>query len=79
MGSRVAHTKGAVLIELAGVARQFEVAYKVAADRNTINLVGTQQVHFSDFNITPPRKLGGMIRTENELSVEFNLKIKVIE
>ena len=77
--SRQSVTKGAVFIELAGVSRRFDVDYKVvSADNNNINLVGSRVVNFSDFNISPPRKLGGMIRTKNELSVEFNLRLKVL-
>jgi hypothetical protein len=77
--ARQAVTKGAVFIELAGVSRRFDVDYKVvSADNNYINLVGSRVVNFSDFNLTPPRKLGGMIRTKNELSVEFNLRLKVL-
>ena len=73
-------TTGLVMIELAGVSKRFEVNYKVvAADKSYINLVGSREVHFSDFNITPPRKLGGMIRTNNELSVEFNIRMKVLD
>lgn len=72
-------TRGSVFIELAGVSKRFDVDYKVvSADNNYINLVGSRVVNFSDFNLTPPRKLGGMIRTKNELSVEFNLRIKVL-
>ena len=72
-------TKGSVFIELAGVSHRFDVDYKVvSADNNYINLVGTRVVNFSDFNLTPPRKLGGMIRTKNELNVEFNLRLKVL-
>ncbi|SHF75123.1 YceI family protein [Flavisolibacter ginsengisoli] len=77
--ARQSITKGAVFIELAGVSKRFDVDYKVvSADNNYINLVGSRVVNFSDFNISPPRKLGGMIRTRNELSVEFNLRIKVL-
>jgi len=73
-------TKGIVVIELAGVSKRFEVDYIfLPADRTSINLVGIRKVNFSDFNITPPRKLGGMIRTNNELSVSFNLRMKVID
>lgn len=72
--------KGVVIIELAGVSRQFEVDYKtVAAENDYINLVGFRRINFSDFNLTPPRKLGGMIRTNNELSVAFNLRMKVLD
>jgi len=71
--------KGIVIIELAGVSKQFDVDYTVAAvDKYNLNLVGSRQINFSDFNITPPRKLGGMIRTNNELSVVFNLRMQVL-
>jgi len=73
-------TKGMVIIELAGVSKRFEVDYKaVSSDNNFINLIGSRMVNFSDFNITPPRKLGGMIKTNNELSVVFNLRMKVLK
>ena len=71
--------KGSVLIVLAGISKHFDIDYKlVAAERGMITLEGSRTVKFSDFNLTPPRKLGGMIRTENELDVVFNLKLKVL-
>lgn len=73
-------TKGLVTIELAGVSKRFEVDYKVlSAESDYINLVGSREINFSDFNISPPSKLGGMIRTDNELSVVFNLRMKVLD
>ena len=73
------HIKGAVAITLAGVTRRFEVDYKViSVSDEVISLIGSRQVNFSDFNIVPPRKIGGMIQTNNELGVVFNLRIKVI-
>lgn len=73
-------TKGMVGIELAGVTKRFEVDYRVvSAERSYINLVGSRKVNFSDFNIIPPRKLGGMIKTNNELNVEFVLRMKVLD
>lgn len=71
---------GIVFIELAGVTKKYEVQYKViSADNTHIQLVGTRDVLFTDFNITPPKKLGGMIRTNDKLEVEFNVKMKVID
>lgn len=71
--------KGSVLIVLAGVSKHFDVDYKlVAADKTMMILEGSRKVNFSDFNLTPPRKLGGMIRTNNELDVIFNLRLKVL-
>lgn len=71
--------KGSVLIVLAGVSKHFDVDYKlISVEKGIINLEGTRKVHFSDFNLTPPKKLGGMIRTNDELNVIFNLKMKVL-
>lgn len=71
--------KGLVTIELAGVTKRFDVNYKVVpVNNNSLTLIGTRQVKFSDFNIVPPRKIGGMIQTDNELNVEFNLRVKVL-
>lgn len=73
-------TKGMVVIELAGVSKRFEVDYKtVSANKSFINFVGSRKVNFTDFNLVPPRKLGGMIKTDNELSVEFNVRMKVVD
>jgi len=71
---------GIVFIELAGVTRKYEVHYKViSSDNMHIQLVGTRDVLFTDFNLTPPKKLGGMIRTNDKLQVEFNVRMKVID
>lgn len=71
--------KGMVEIKLAGVIKRFEVSYKLSMDGNDIiHLVGNQDINFTDFGITPPRKVGGMIKTNNKLAVEFRLKFKTI-
>jgi len=71
--------KGMVTIELAGTVRRYEIDYKYMAKENdNLNLIGTRQVKFSDFNINPPRKLGGMIKTDDELSVEFILNARIL-
>ncbi len=70
---------GVVTIELAGATRRFNVAYKLIKNGpNSLIMVGNRQVNFSDFNIVPPRKIGGMIQTNNELDVEFNLNVKIL-
>lgn len=71
--------KGVVDISLAGVTKPYEVDYKVISENGkSLILIGSQNVNFSDFNLTPPKKMGGMIKTNNTLRVEFNLKLKVI-
>ena len=72
--------KGMVTIELAGVSNKFDVDYKIiSSDGINIKMEGSRKINFSDFNLIPPRKLGGMIKTNNELSVVFNLNMKVIK
>ena len=71
--------KGAVNIELAGVTKRFEVDYRFLPNgANAATLIGTRKINFSDFNLVPPRKLGGMIKTNDELRVVFNLNVKVL-
>lgn len=67
---------GLVDIELAGVKKRFEVRYQVSTDsQREIHLLGTRDVTFTEFNLIPPRKLGGMIRTNDKLNVVFYLAI----
>lgn len=71
---------GVVNIEMAGVAKKFDVAYqwnRVSKDR--MILKGTREIHFSDFSIVPPRKIGGMIQTNDALNAEFNLVLQVLK
>jgi hypothetical protein len=70
---------GFVTIELAGAVKRFEINYQyVMSADNNLKLIGSKKVNFSDFNIIPPKRLGGMIKTNNELDVEFMLNIKIL-
>lgn len=76
---RTGEIKGKVNIELAGAVKQFDVNYRfTTTGANSLLLVGTRKVNFSDFKIVPPRKLGGMIETNNELDIEFSLQMNVL-
>ncbi|MDR3694798.1 YceI family protein [Mucilaginibacter sp.] len=71
---------GWVFIEIAGVRKRFEVNYQISQDnQKIIHLLGSRDVNFSDFNLIPPRKLGGMIKTNDKLSVDFHLKMKSMD
>ena len=71
---------GIVSIELAGVAKKFNIAYTISpAGKNTFALKGVKQINFSDFNIVPPRKVGGMIQTSDKLIIEFALAMQVLD
>jgi hypothetical protein len=70
---------GRVEIEIAGVKKLYDVNYQISVDSdNVIHLLGSREVNFSDFDLVPPRKLGGMIKTKDQLTVAFHLKMKNI-
>lgn len=71
--------KGWVEIQLAQQIKRYQVAYQVSKDAHQIiHLYGVQEVLFSDFKIDPPRKLGGMIKTNDALEISFQLYLKQI-
>ena len=77
LSSAESKVQGIVDIDLAGKAKRFEINYTFKLDnQGNIKLLGQQDVNFSDFDLTPPRKLGGMIQTDNKLRVEFQLTMK---
>jgi hypothetical protein len=70
---------GKVEIEIAGIAKTYTVNYQLSEDEyKTINLIGAQDLDFSDFKLVPPHKFGGLIKTKNQLTVAFHLKMKSV-
>ncbi len=66
--------KGLVDIELAGRRKRMEVVYKcVHIGGNQLRLEGDKTMRFSDFQLEPPKKIGGLIRINEEINVHFNL------
>ncbi|HMI02256.1 MAG TPA: YceI family protein [Pedobacter sp.] len=78
-GGEEEQIKGVVNIELAGIKKRFDINYRVIPNGTVkLTLIGSQTINFSDFNIIPPRKLGGMIKTNDILSAEFVLKVTIL-
>lgn len=71
--------KGWVAIQLAGITRKIEVDYTVQSGNNgLLHLYGSQQVLFGDFGLTPPHKLAGLVKVEDQLNVRFQLILRPI-
>lgn len=71
---------GMVNIEIAGTQKSFRVNYQISQDdQKVIHLLGSRAINFSDFNLIPPKKFGGLVKTKDKLSVDFNLNIKAID
>lgn len=74
---QVEQIQGWAEIEIAGVIKKMEMMYSVSSpNSNLVILKGKRQMLFSDFGIKPPTRLGGIIRVNNELDVEFTLHLK---
>jgi hypothetical protein len=70
---------GLVDIGLAGVVKRYDISYLFTVDNsNIVHLKGDRAVTFTDFNLSPPSKLGGVIKAKDELLVEFNLNLKPV-
>lgn len=70
---------GTVDIGLAGVTKRYDISYVFSVDNNNmVHLKGDRAVTFTDFNLTPPSKLGGVIKAKDELLVEFKLNLKPV-
>lgn len=51
--------------------------YNIEFDIENNKLVGRKNVKFSDFNITPPKRMGGMIVVKDDLDLIFSLTTKI--
>ena len=71
--------KGWVEVELAGVAKKFELCYSFSrATSGYMQLDGGKSFSFSDFKLSPPRKLAGLIRIKDAFDVNFQLILRII-
>ncbi len=50
--------------------------YNIEFSEYKNSLVGDKRLRFSDFNIVPPKKMGGMVYVKDELDLLFSLAIK---
>ena len=74
---RPAGITGLVDIHLAGKCKRYTISYEVSVDANKIiHLKGYREISFSDFNLKPPKKAGGIITAKDKLIVEFMLNLK---
>ena len=71
--------KGWVEVGLAGACRKFEISYSTCrTEDGNVDLIGSRTFNFSDFGLTPPRKMGGLIRVNDRLDVQFTLHLRQI-
>lgn len=79
LSDKPASINGQVEIEIAGIKKLYEIDYSISVDADKmIHLLGSRDLNFSDFELIPPKKLGGMIKAKDQLIVAFNLNMKTI-
>jgi len=71
--------KGIVEVELAGVRKVLQIPYVFVNNGTSGYLLnGTKTFYFSDFSLTPPRKLAGIVQVKDEFLVDFKLKVNIV-
>lgn len=62
-----------VEVKMMNQSRRYNVEFELENNKMT----GRKNVKFSDFNITPPKKMGGMIVVKDDLNLSFSLSTKI--
>ncbi|MBA4139362.1 MAG: hypothetical protein H0X70_02490 [Segetibacter sp.] len=71
--------KGWIEVELAGVVKRFELCYLFSKEgAGNIKLNGGRSFCFSDFKLSPPRKLAGLVKIKDDFDVNFQLILRSI-
>jgi hypothetical protein len=71
--------KGVVEIEIAGQIKRMDISYSVQQyGYAQLQLIGSKLMHFSDFKLTPPKKLMGLIHINENIKVNFHLHFRRI-
>jgi hypothetical protein len=71
-------TEQKVLITLAGVARQYTVDCDLVTCGDRFSIRGSEKIMLTDFKISPPEKLNGLIKVKNEITVSFGIILNFI-
>ena len=71
--------KGWVEVEVAGVVKRFELCYSFSNDGpGHIQLDGGRTFNFSDFKLSPPKKMAGLIKIKDAFDVNFQLILRTV-
>lgn len=62
-----------VLITLAGVKKEYSIDCAVISCGGRYSISGSETLRLTDFNITPPEKLNGLIKVKDEINVSFGI------
>ncbi|MEX0993930.1 MAG: YceI family protein [Balneolaceae bacterium] len=67
-------------LTVAGISKNISFDMKgYLSDNNTMRAVGQKSILMSEYNITPPTGLFGLIKAEDKLTVHFDLHVSRVE
>ena len=64
---------GMVIIELAGKRKPFNLRYSFTKTGSGYKLQGSRTFSFADFDLSPPKKIGGLVKVNDDFDVAFTL------
>lgn len=64
---------GMVIIELAGKRKPFNLRYSFTKTNSGYRLQGSRGFSFADFDLSPPKKIGGLVKVNDDFDVAFTL------
>lgn len=64
---------GRVIIELAGQRKLFNLSYTFTKTPSGFKLQGGRSFSFADFNLSPPKKIAGLVKVKDDFDVAFTL------
>ncbi len=62
-----------VEVKMMNQSKRYNIEFRIENNK----LIGRKNVKFSDFNITPPKRMGGMIVVKDDLNLTFSLASKI--
>jgi len=64
-----------IKITMAGITRSYDVGYRLDECNNNLLIKGETKIKLTDFKISPPVKLNGLVKVRDEIAVNFGLII----
>lgn len=71
--------KGVISLNIAGKTKTYHIVYRMTPKTDgTILLEGKKVINIKDFNLKTPEKLMGLIKVNEDIEVDFTMKLKPI-
>jgi hypothetical protein len=76
-GSTAGAVRATGVLKIAGVERTITLDLKTQQNASTLTVTGAAQLLMTDFGITPPKAMMGMLKTDPKVTVTFEVALAV--